>query len=70
MERIGKAAAIILSLILAVGLGFSIWKERQENREILRKAAELERELGPLEVERNRLQQELISLKKEHKDAL
>jgi len=70
MERIGKAAAIILSLILAVGLGFSIWKERQENREILRKAAELEKELGPLEVERNRLQQELISLKKDHKDAL
>lgn len=70
MQRIGKVAAIILSLVLAAGLGFSIWKERQENQEVQRKAARLEKELSPLEVEKNRLQQELAALKSDYKEEL
>lgn len=70
MERIGKGLAIILSLVLAGGLAFSILQERNENREIQRKAAQLEKELSPLELERNRLQQELATLKNEYKEEL
>lgn len=68
MNRILKIAAIVLSLLLAGSLTFSIWQEKQTEKGNKEKSVALEKELRPLEVERNRLRQELDTLKTEHKN--
>lgn len=69
MRRILKIAAIVISLSLAGILAVFLWKEKQTEKENQARSEELERELRPLEVERNRLRQELDALKTEHKNS-
>lgn len=65
MKQTVKIVAVIISVILAGLIVFLLVREKQTEKEIQRKAVELEKDLRPIEVERNKLRQELDSLRDE-----